>query len=247
MDAHIGDLHPSIVGQYAVYVCSHSARRLRLRLVDREIEVVQSLSDRVLRHEEAMQSACDVCAELDCLLSFAEASAAGSFVRPKMVEENIIDIKQGRYVARLRSLPMRFIPRRHPLQELVVDTFVPNDAFVVGGCGAGTAPDVESEDDVSGCDSRDRNSIVVCTGANACGKVSLGYFCTLTRHSYGRSLERVHQAGRHDPVHGANWMVKSHHVHTKRLLTRPSFVPAASATLGVVDKSNTSSHARIPW
>lgn len=194
-----------------------------------------------------MQSACDVCAELDCLLSFAEASAAGSFVRPEMVEENIIDIKQGRYVVQMHPQLTHFIRRRHPLQELVVDTFVPNDAFIVGGCGARTAPEAESEDDGSDCGSRDRNSIIVCTGANACGKVSLGYFRSLTHHWYGCFLECIHQAGRHHPVHGADRMVNTMSTSTKRPLTRSSFVPAASATLGVVDKSNTSSNASISW
>ncbi|KAH9841446.1 DNA mismatch repair protein MutS [Rhodofomes roseus] len=134
MDAHIGDLHPSIV--------------------DREIEIVQTLSERILVHAEAMQYACDVCAELDCLLSFAEASTACNFIRPQMVGENIIEIRQG----------------RHPLQELVVDTFVPNDALLLGGCGVGVELDDRSEDDASHDGARDKNSIVVCTGANACGK-----------------------------------------------------------------------------
>ncbi|KAI0731903.1 DNA mismatch repair protein MutS [Fomitopsis betulina] len=167
MDAHIGDLHPSIV--------------------DREIEIVQSLSDRISRHEEAMQYACDVCAELDCLLSFAEASTAGNYVKPNMVEENMIDIKQG----------------RHPLQELVVDTFVPNDAFIAGGNGASVAP--EGEGDAVDCDTQDRNSIVVCTGANACGKASLSVYIKQVA-----MIQYMAQIG--------------------------CFVPAASATLGVVDK-----------
>lgn len=50
---------------------------------------------------------------------------------------------------------------RHPLQEQVVDTFVPNDARVAGGfSGLGDSDDVET-----------LNSVVLCTGANACGKV----------------------------------------------------------------------------
>lgn len=53
---------------------------------------------------------------------------------------------------------------RHPLQELVVDTFVPNDIFLIGG----DIVDLIPEDDEN---TRERNSIVICTGANACGKV----------------------------------------------------------------------------
>ncbi|KAI9058149.1 hypothetical protein FKP32DRAFT_1582301 [Trametes sanguinea] len=136
MDTHIGDLHPAIV--------------------DREIEIVQALQERMLAYAEDSGRACDICAELDCLLSFAEASRSYDYRRPCMTEDNIIDIKQG----------------RHPLQELVVDTFVPNDTFIVGGAGIGASiEETSSEDDGTETDAHyARNSVVVCTGANACGK-----------------------------------------------------------------------------
>jgi DNA mismatch repair protein MSH5 len=78
MDIHIGDLHPSIV--------------------DREIEIVQELLEEIVVHFEAMAAACDISAELDVLLSFADASRAFEYRRPEMVDDNIIDIKQGRCV-----------------------------------------------------------------------------------------------------------------------------------------------------
>jgi DNA mismatch repair protein MSH5 len=77
MDIHIGDLHSLIV--------------------DREIEIVQELLEDILIYDQSMSHACDICAELDCLLSFAEASQMYNYQRPQMVEENIIDIYQGRY------------------------------------------------------------------------------------------------------------------------------------------------------
>ena len=76
MDKHVGDLHSMIV--------------------DRELEIVQTLLEDVLTFSEAMLKACEVCAELDCLLSFAQASRTNNYVRPDMVEENVIDIVQGR-------------------------------------------------------------------------------------------------------------------------------------------------------
>jgi DNA mismatch repair protein MSH5 len=79
MDIHIGDLHSLIV--------------------DREIEIMQELLEDILVYEQSMSHACDVCAELDCLLSFAEASRLYNYQRPQMVEENVIDIYQGRYDA----------------------------------------------------------------------------------------------------------------------------------------------------
>lgn len=70
---------------------------------------------------------------------------------------------------------MRYV--RHPLQELVVDTFVPNDAMICGGAGTdiGSANDAAEDDDDASEEDRPhaKNSIVVCTGANACGKVTL--------------------------------------------------------------------------
>lgn len=76
MDIHIGDLYSTIV--------------------DREIEIIQNLLDEILVYDAFISQACHVCAELDCLLSFAEASRTYNYRRPVMVEENIIDIYQGR-------------------------------------------------------------------------------------------------------------------------------------------------------
>ncbi|KAG8214591.1 DNA mismatch repair protein mutS [Butyriboletus roseoflavus] len=133
MDNHIGDLHPAIC-------------------VDREIEIVQELLDKVLRYGQIMEDTSNVCAELDCLLSFAEAARAFDYRRPRIVEDPIIDIVQG----------------RHPLQEQISDTFVPNDARLVGGVGFGMCYDDDSNSDVGA--EATWNSVVLCTGANACGK-----------------------------------------------------------------------------
>ncbi|KAJ8080499.1 hypothetical protein PM082_017332 [Marasmius tenuissimus] len=129
MDAHIGDLHSLIV--------------------DREIEIVQDLLDEVMVHDEAICRVCDNCAELDCLLAFADVSSAYEYRRPIMVEENMIEIVQG----------------RHPLQEMVVDTFVPNDSRV---CGADWRPGHLLDGDEASLGGW--NNVVICTGANACGK-----------------------------------------------------------------------------
>ncbi|KAF8240506.1 hypothetical protein L208DRAFT_1420391 [Tricholoma matsutake] len=126
MDIHIGDLHSLIV--------------------DREIEIIQELLEDILIYDQSMSHACHVCAELDCLLSFAEVSLMYNYQRPQMVEENIIDIFQG----------------RHPLQEQVIDNFVPNDAHIAGG--SVITSDLRRDNKVC-------NSTLLCTGANACGKV----------------------------------------------------------------------------
>ncbi|KAG0700111.1 DNA mismatch repair protein MutS [Suillus ampliporus] len=162
MDTHIGDLHPSIV--------------------DREIEIVQELLERILVFSECMRLTCDICAELDCLLAFAEASRAYNYCRPQMTVDPIIDIDQG----------------RHPLQEQVVDIFVPNNAQLVAGVGFGDSAERQREVDHVPTWS----SIALCTGANACGKSVYLKQVAL--------IQYMAQIG--------------------------CFVPAASATLGIVDK-----------
>jgi DNA mismatch repair protein MSH5 len=67
--------------------------------IDREIEIIQELQSRILVYDKAMGHACDVCAELDVLLSFAEASRAHDYRRHQMVDESVIDIIGGRYAS----------------------------------------------------------------------------------------------------------------------------------------------------
>ena len=78
MDNHIGDVHSAIV--------------------DKEIEIIQALQENILTFKDTIAKACDICAELDCLLAFAESSRAYNLRRPTMVEDSVTVIKQGRYV-----------------------------------------------------------------------------------------------------------------------------------------------------
>jgi DNA mismatch repair protein MSH5 len=147
---------------------------------DRELEIIHELAEKVLPFSEAISEACDICAELDCLLCFAEATNQYNYRRPQMSEENVINIKQGRYGVfsvfpqyyRSPVADCFFYIYRHPLQEQTVDTFVPNDILIVGGAGIGSYPAVHGEgDDLMSEGSVRGNSVVICTGANACGKV----------------------------------------------------------------------------
>ena len=107
------------------------------------------------------------------LLSLAEASRAYDYVRPHMVEESLIDIKGGRYIMFSSCLYGEPIcGERHPLQEKVVDTFVPNDTFMVGGAGIGVSAHryANTDDGSEMSEPYPARSVIVCTGANACGK-----------------------------------------------------------------------------
>lgn len=81
---------------------------------------------------------------------------------------------------------------RHPLQERVVDTFVPNDARLIGGAGIGANPEYPE-------DGKQWNSVLLCTGANACGKVRYQYLTTFVIHSltsYRSTVECLHETSR---------------------------------------------------
>jgi len=65
---------------------------------DRELEIVEDLLQKVLVHEEVLTRICDLCAELDCLLSFAQAARTYDFNMPDMCEDNVIKIVKGRRV-----------------------------------------------------------------------------------------------------------------------------------------------------
>ena len=92
---HIGDLHTSIVGDYTPFAELGALLTLRLKL-DRELEIIEELLQRVIVYEEALTQICDLCAELDCLLSFAQAARTYNLNMPDMCEGNVTKIIKGR-------------------------------------------------------------------------------------------------------------------------------------------------------
>ncbi|CAG8717154.1 11818_t:CDS:10, partial [Dentiscutata erythropus] len=132
LDEYLGDIHGLIV--------------------DREIEIMQKLQDRILEYVPLFLNSSAVCAELDCILSFAESARRYGYNRPIVTDENILIIEKG----------------RHPLQELCINVFVANDTRLVGG--RGTLDDDEMYED-SLTDEKDTyNSVMLLSGANYSGK-----------------------------------------------------------------------------
>ncbi|KAJ6445529.1 putative TLC domain-containing protein [Purpureocillium lavendulum] len=84
---------------------------------DREVEIIHRLAAAILAHEESLLAASDVCGEFDALLALAIGAEKYNWTAPQMTEENIVKIENG----------------RHPLQELVVPLFVPNDCDIRWG------------------------------------------------------------------------------------------------------------------
>ncbi|KAI8687925.1 DNA-MISMATCH-REPAIR-2 domain-containing protein [Fusarium keratoplasticum] len=87
------------------------------QLADREVEIIHDLANRILEHEEILILASDRCGEFDAIHALALGAEKYNWRAPTVVDDNVIHIKGG----------------RHPLQELVVPAFVPNDCHLASG------------------------------------------------------------------------------------------------------------------
>lgn len=116
---------------------------------DKEIELVHDLATKVLNYESALTLASDACAEVDAMAALAQGAEKYHWSAPKMTENNFINIRDG----------------RHPLQELTVPSFVPNNCVIAGGC------DVDDDASESGVEHDfGSTSTLIITGPNHSGK-----------------------------------------------------------------------------
>ena len=124
-----------------VYALDDSLGDCHTLIEDKQKALMLGLEEQVLDHECELQQMSAAMAQLDAVISLGTvaqlfifplsliaavyicrcvAFAAGTisyemkFVRPTIVEQHVVVIKNG----------------RHPLQELVIDTFVPNDTYI---------------------------------------------------------------------------------------------------------------------
>jgi len=86
-----------------------------------EYELFLELRDAVVAHRRPMQTAAAVLAQLDVLASLAELARGRNYCRPKVVDEAVLDIRDG----------------RHPVLDITEPdgTFVPNDIRADAGRG----------------------------------------------------------------------------------------------------------------
>ncbi|KAI9845316.1 MAG: MutS protein msh5 [Sclerophora amabilis] len=128
---------------------------LYLMICDKEIEIVHSLAQRVLAYEDLLITCSDLCGQLDW-----QGARMYKFSRPQVVTENSIRIKDG----------------RHPLQELVVESYVPNDTTIIGGKGDDSAEEsVDTEtrmgnSSMTESEEAEGPSMLIMTGPNYSGK-----------------------------------------------------------------------------
>ncbi|GAW18856.1 hypothetical protein ANO14919_083380 [Xylariales sp. No.14919] len=123
-------------------------------IIDREIEIIHQLAVTVLHQETAIIAASEVIGELDSLIALTTLCGQNKWTAPKMTNTNIIHIEGG----------------RHPLQELVTASFIPNPCFMAGGTGnhmhehEGTSPSEVTSN------FPEAPSTVIITGPNHSGK-----------------------------------------------------------------------------
>ncbi|KAL9597285.1 MAG: hypothetical protein Q9219_005266 [cf. Caloplaca sp. 3 TL-2023] len=143
-------------------------------ICDKEIEIIYHLSQEILQYEAMLTKASDTCGELDSLLALARGAAMYKLSRPRMTEDNVIRIKGGRYVYTAAS-HYNTNSISHPLQELIVPSYVSNDTSIIGGegrgrsCGGDTdrSPAPSSTPSPS---SQDQACMLMMTGPNYSGK-----------------------------------------------------------------------------
>lgn len=104
---------------------------------------------RILDHEQALATASDVCGDLDSLLALSLGADKYNLTAPQMTHANVIHIQGG----------------RHPLQELVVPSFIANDTLLTGGLG-----DEQDDRSIVTDEMGDLPSVLVLTGPNHSGK-----------------------------------------------------------------------------
>jgi len=128
------------------------------KIRDLETMICNNVAQELGLRGQAVRAAADAAAELDCLLSLADAAVEMKLVRPKISEENVLEIKGG----------------RHLLAEAVLSCGGMSSNFSGGGGGGGKNYrniDIASSYIPNDTSMRDNSSrIHVITGPNLSGK-----------------------------------------------------------------------------
>ncbi|XP_071730259.1 DNA mismatch repair protein MSH5-like [Rutidosis leptorrhynchoides] len=86
------------------------------KILDMERAITRDLVSHILEFSMHLLKGVNFAAELDCLLSLALVARQNNYVRPTLsAAEPVLDIRNG----------------RHVLQEMTVDTFIPNDTKII--------------------------------------------------------------------------------------------------------------------
>jgi DNA mismatch repair protein MSH5 len=105
---------------------------IQSEIYDRHIQISNRLQDFVINNKYLFDSIMKCCAKLDCLIAMSRTALNFNYSRPNLTSNGVIEIIGG----------------RHPLLELVSQSFVPNDTHSGGRY----------------------KKVKILTGPNACGK-----------------------------------------------------------------------------
>ncbi|CAI5728086.1 unnamed protein product [Peronospora effusa] len=83
-------------------------------ILDAQRELLEELTMALLEYEGSINEMTWIMSYLDCLISFASCAKSFNFTRPKITESNTLKATQA----------------RHPLQELLVEHYIPNDILL---------------------------------------------------------------------------------------------------------------------
>ncbi|MDY5970021.1 MAG: DNA mismatch repair protein MutS, partial [Bacteroidales bacterium] len=76
------------------------------RIAAIEARIYEQLMSLLMEYVQPIQYNAQLMAQMDCLQSFAAVALAGNYCRPKLVDDNIIDIKEGRHPVIETQLPL---------------------------------------------------------------------------------------------------------------------------------------------
>ena len=84
------------------------------KILELEAKIFASIRNCIKTYTSTIQKLAKMIAEIDMMLSFARISKENHYVRPKLNDEGILSIKDG----------------RHPVIELSADNYIPNDIYL---------------------------------------------------------------------------------------------------------------------
>mmetsp|Transcript_10628 Transcript_10628/g.40026 ORF Transcript_10628/g.40026 Transcript_10628/m.40026 type:complete len:827 (-) Transcript_10628:426-2906(-) len=87
---------------------------IQSEILDLQNSIIREVEERVLQHEDHLLQAIDAVSVLDVLIAFAVVATDSNYSKPAVTADDVIVIKEG----------------RHPLQEITVSSYIPNDTFV---------------------------------------------------------------------------------------------------------------------
>ena len=131
------------------------------RAIEREKLLFEKLCVQASRLAGALSEFADIIAELDVLLNFAEIARRFNYIKPDIVDEPILDIRQGRHPVLDRTLGERFVPNDCHLAIL------PSGDLAIGASSASIEGD---EQIINSPNGEMAKSLALITGPNMAGK-----------------------------------------------------------------------------